>query len=254
MATKQRSSLKLDCEALERREVPAGRITLADGVVMVRGTGASDKVLVREAGNRLVVRLGGSRAESKAFRLGSVTQVLFTGSKGADMFLSLSGVPVRALGGSGNDVLSGGPEADFLDGGVGDDVLNGGGGDDSIYGGLGEDELFGEFGNDWLYGGEGGDELMGGIGNDRMDGGEGRDVNRGGGGDDTPIDWWGDEWLDFPGYPGGPILLPPPPPIYVPPYVPWDPLPPYDPWSDPYSPSPPSSWDDPLPPTIPYPF
>jgi hypothetical protein len=53
MATKQRRSLKLDCEALERREVPAGRITLADGVVMVRGTGASDKVLVREAGNRL---------------------------------------------------------------------------------------------------------------------------------------------------------------------------------------------------------
>lgn len=86
------------------------------------------------------------------------------------------------LGGSGNDTLSGGANADELHGGPGNDTLNGNGGDDTLIGGPGNDIINGgagddlilESGNDTLYNpaiarGTGNDTINGGAGVDKVD-------------------------------------------------------------------------------------
>ncbi|MGE5547687.1 MAG: matrixin family metalloprotease [Solirubrobacterales bacterium] len=63
---------------------------------------------------------------------------------GASAGLTLTGVASAAstlLGGSGDDVLTGGTAADSLNGGAGDDVLDGKGGVDIVRGGLGSDRV-----------------------------------------------------------------------------------------------------------------
>ncbi|MFZ2870377.1 hypothetical protein [Zavarzinia sp.] len=50
--------------------------------------------------------------------------------------------------GAGNDMVTGGIEADFLVGGAGNDILRGGRGDDSFIGGGGADRLSGSIGDD----------------------------------------------------------------------------------------------------------
>lgn len=57
----------------------------------------------------------------------------------------------NAIGGSGNDKLSGNAANNFLAGNGGDDVLLGLGGNDVLKGGLGSDQLHGGQGNDWVY-------------------------------------------------------------------------------------------------------
>src|SRR4051794_2904911 len=93
-------------------------------------------------------------------------------------------VPVSALGGLGDDILSGGAGVDRLDGGEGadvlsgnqsDDSLDGGSGDDTIGGGADGDEITGEGGNDVLSGDEGDDHVSGATGDDAVSGGAGAD-------------------------------------------------------------------------------
>ncbi|MFC4346974.1 reprolysin-like metallopeptidase [Kordiimonas lipolytica] len=103
----------------------------------------------------------------------------------------------RALGGLGDDTLTGNDAANLLAGNAGDDSITGGGGDDTLRGNAGEDTLKGGLGNDALWagagdasadrmsGGLGNDTLGGGAGNDLLDGGNGADVVFGGSGDDT---------------------------------------------------------------------
>jgi Ca2+-binding RTX toxin-like protein len=74
-----------------------------------------------------------------------------------------------ALGGSGNDTLSG---IESVGGTNFDDVINGGGNPNSLGGGAGDDTLRGRNGNDSLYGGDGNDTLNGGNDVDSCDGGE----------------------------------------------------------------------------------
>jgi len=103
----------------------------------------------------------------------------------------------RALGGSGNDTLTGNDADnllagnagnDKLTGGLGNDTLRGNEGDDTLDGGLGADALWagaGDTGADRMSGGGGNDTIGGGAGNDLLDGGTGADVIFGGSGDDT---------------------------------------------------------------------
>lgn len=70
----------------------------------------------------------------------------------------------NAFSGSGNDMLMGNANANFITGGMGNDVLRGFDGDDNLYG---------EFGNDALEGGDGDDLLDGAEGSDTFDGGGG---------------------------------------------------------------------------------
>ncbi len=73
----------------------------------------------------------------------------------------------NALGGSGDDIITGDDGAN---------LLAGLGGDDQIFGLGGNDILLGGSGDDTLDGGEGDDLLNGGIGDDVIDGGEGMDA------------------------------------------------------------------------------
>lgn len=111
-------------------------------------------------------------------------------------------------GQAGNDTISGGASADFINGGYGNDtvygndgndylsegyggpgggndLIRGGNGEDTIVGGAGDDRLFGDAGNDDIQDGEGKNLISGGTGNDRLTGGTGADRISGGEGNDT---------------------------------------------------------------------
>uniref|UniRef100_UPI003B9F7214 DUF5801 repeats-in-toxin domain-containing protein n=2 Tax=Aeromonas enteropelogenes TaxID=29489 RepID=UPI003B9F7214 len=99
---------------------------------------------------------------------------------------SPSAAPVPLAGAtSGNDILTGGDQDDFILGLAGDDILSGGGGNDRLEGGDGNDALDGGSGNDILLGGKGDDILIGGDGHDLLIGGLGRDTMTGGADSDT---------------------------------------------------------------------
>ncbi|MEM8853741.1 MAG: M10 family metallopeptidase C-terminal domain-containing protein [Pseudomonadota bacterium] len=80
-----------------------------------------------------------------------------------------------AIGGTGDDAITGNRLANRLDGGRGEDTINGADGRDHLLGGAGNDSLFGGAGDDRLFGDAGADTLMSGTGNDRLDGGTGSD-------------------------------------------------------------------------------
>lgn len=99
----------------------------------------------------------------------------------------------NAIGGAGNDTISGNKAMNALTGGQGHDtlygldgkdVLKGGNGKDLLKGAAKDDALFGGRGGDKLYGGAGEDTLNGGAGNDRLTGGSGKDWMSGGDGAD----------------------------------------------------------------------
>ncbi len=91
----------------------------------------------------------------------------------------------NAIGGSGDDSLTGNTLANTLDGGTGNDSLDGGDGGDSLVGGLGFDTLIGGIGDDTLRGGDQADSMVAGDGNDFLSGGKGLDTLDGGEGNDT---------------------------------------------------------------------
>lgn len=120
-------------------------------------------------------------------------------------FTIANGVVIEnAIGGSGDDHITGNEANNFLDGGAGDDYLSGGAGnddidgwtgDDSIYGNKGHDSLWGWSGNDGIHGGDGNDALYGESGNDYLDGWYGDDYLDGGSGDDDLLGWYGEDSL-----------------------------------------------------------
>ena len=84
-----------------------------------------------------------------------------------NMVIARGSVIENALGGAGNDSLTGNDAANQLIGNGGADLLDGLDGHDWLDGGLG---------NDTLYGGDGNDTLNGGAGADAFDGGAGIDT------------------------------------------------------------------------------
>jgi hypothetical protein len=79
----------------------------------------------------------------------SIDQILFDGGDGNDTLIVNASVnlPVYAIGGDGNDKLTGGSADDVFFGGDGNDVLTGGAGDDVLSGGDGNDTYV--FAGDW---------------------------------------------------------------------------------------------------------
>ena len=71
-----------------------------------------------------------------------------------------------AIGGRGNDRLSGDGRDNQLEGGPGDDAVRGRGGRDVVLGGAGDDRVAGDDGDDVVWGDEGADALSGGDGGD----------------------------------------------------------------------------------------
>jgi Ca2+-binding RTX toxin-like protein len=81
----------------------------------------------------------------------------------------------NAVGGLGNDTLTGNGVANSLEGGPGNDEVTGAGGNDTLLGIFNNDTLSGGAGDDLLVGAGGDDELEGGSGADVLDSGEGTD-------------------------------------------------------------------------------
>lgn len=102
----------------------------------------------------------------------------------ADNELSGGSGDDRLLGLSGDDTLNGNSGRDTLLGNGGADILNGGADRDTLRGGAGQDDLDGGDESDRLFGNKGSDEIDGGLGNDRINGGSGNDVMSGEGGRD----------------------------------------------------------------------
>lgn len=103
----------------------------------------------------------------------------------------------NAVGGAGNDTITGNKLANLIEGKAGDDTVVGGAGKDSIYGGLGNDTLSGQKGNDKIWGDDGGDDLFGNNGRDTLRGGKGRDEVDGGNGNDILIGGGGKDTFVF---------------------------------------------------------
>ena len=102
----------------------------------------------------------------------------------------------NAIGGSGNDKLTGNDAVNFLDGGLGNDAVDGGAGDDVIFGGAGNNNLLGGDGNDYINAGAGADFADGGLGNDQLETGGGNDVVFGGLGNDGLMTGDGDDYVN----------------------------------------------------------
>lgn len=73
-----------------------------------------------------------------------------------DRFVSVEGL----AGGSGNDIILGGPEQDDLDGGPGADLLKGRGDGDFLRGGTGRDRLYGGPGDDVVDSQDGASDIL----------------------------------------------------------------------------------------------
>ncbi|MCP5037506.1 MAG: hypothetical protein GY945_07900 [Rhodobacteraceae bacterium] len=91
----------------------------------------------------------------------------------------------NAIGGSGNDVMTGNAADNNIEGRDGDDTIYGVNGADTIYGDLGDDTIYGGNGADTIYGGWDNDYLRGGGQNDHLEGQLGDDTIYGDRGDDT---------------------------------------------------------------------
>ncbi len=97
------------------------------------------------------------------------------GGTGNDTITGTTGDNVLT-GNAGNDAIDGVTGNDTIDGDDGDDNLTGGDGNDTLTGGAGTDTLSGGIGNDSLTGGDGSDTMIGGAGTDFLDGGPGNDI------------------------------------------------------------------------------
>lgn len=141
--------------------------SVAGGVLTVQGTDLADNIRITQRGTQITVR---DRSGTTVVDATGITQVAVAGGAGGDI-VRLTGLTVAAQvdGGTGNDQLLGGAEADTFIGGDGNDRLRGGDGNDSLDGGGGTDNLFGGPGDDLLKGGAGQDRLFGDDGTDTAD-------------------------------------------------------------------------------------
>ena len=197
-AAAARARPALTVETLPDRLAPAA---LINGVLILSGTNAADVATVDYDGTAYRVVENG-RAQTFAAAAVTSGQVVFHGNDGNDRFTNSTWLRATADGGTGQDVLTGGPNGDWLYGGDGDDTIFGGAGTDWIAGENGADALYGQAGNDRilgasflgpaevngndrLYGGDGTDELYGGDGDDTVAGGNGGDALFGDRGNDA---------------------------------------------------------------------
>jgi hypothetical protein len=183
----------------------AGLVHVTGGAATVIAGGGADGVRLRPAGTGVVLEMHRDgvftrqtiRPTFGAARITSVDVYLGPGSDWLDA--SALNVPVRAVGGAGDDVLRTGKKGDAVFGGEADgtgtgrDVIETGAGSDTVTGGSGGSRVDAGAGNDvvtvlggsnWVEGGAGNDVLLGGTGADALFGGAGKDLIAGGAGAD----------------------------------------------------------------------
>jgi Ca2+-binding RTX toxin-like protein len=116
-------------------------ISLADRVLTINGSDASDRISIGRSGDRLVVRVNHAKRAVPAV---AVATVVVNAGPGNDTVLVADKVRlgVEIHGGAGNDSLCGGRGADALHGEDGNDTLTGGAGADFLYGDAGNDVFY----------------------------------------------------------------------------------------------------------------
>ncbi|HVL12430.1 MAG TPA: C2 family cysteine protease [Gemmata sp.] len=175
-ATKNKSTTRLNFDALESRDVMSvSSVYTSGGIMTVYANNLDTSVVVENAGSGYV-RLRDVGTGASWVRSG-ISRVDFVGGSGHDRFVNnVSTLATRAWGNAGNDYLEGYNAVDIFVGGAGNDTLVGYGGNDQMWGEGGNDILRGMAGNDYLVGGDGNDTINGGDGADKMWGGYGDDV------------------------------------------------------------------------------
>ena len=192
------------------------------------GTDSDDTITITaNEDNSLVVTINGegtvySCLEQAVMIACEKAAVIIDGGAGNDTIIVDKNVtvPLRIVGGAGNDTIVGGSGNDTIidnygsnniDGGAGDDVIiangldlqpdckgstvNGGEGRDYIEGSNANDNLNGDTEYDVIYGLGGDDNIHGGAGNDYLDGGEGNDTIYGDEGNDNLVGGKGNDSL-----------------------------------------------------------
>lgn len=184
--------MKLNCEPLEVREVPASAVFNTSVLTITGNTGADILIVAADASGRITVtdgfdvipiRVANGSPPATTANLNTIT---IDAGKGDDFVLldrslnlldangKLASAPDAVIhGGKGSDtirVLSGG----FVGGVVGNAVV----GNTVLFGDEGNDFLDSGFGNDVLFGGAGNDTMrwLPGTLNDAFDGGAGTDT------------------------------------------------------------------------------
>ena len=124
--------------------------------------------------------------------------VLLLGLMGVTVALAASAAfAITDYGTTGDDILLGTDDGDYLYGLPGDDTIRGFGGIDHLYGGADNDTVRGGDDIDEMFLGAGRDTGYGGTGGDEITGGPGADTIFAGGGDDTVYAQDGVEGNDF---------------------------------------------------------
>ena len=144
---------------------------LKDGVLMVRGTRASDKLALRlQAGdpNILQVDVGDDSSPDFSFARSAIAKIAVDARAGDDVVridegngLFTDTIPTTIAGGDGNDTIAGGKGVETLLGGRGNDSIDGNGGNDLGLLGAGNDTFI------WDPG-DGSDTVEGQAGADTM--------------------------------------------------------------------------------------
>jgi hypothetical protein len=144
---------------------------LSNGVLMVNGTEASDKIALRlQAGNPAIVQvdIGDDGSADFSFERAEIAEIAVNGGAGGDLVridesngAVNPGIPTTLRGGDGNDTLAGGS---------GDETLRGGDGHDSLDGNRGADVgLMGDGADTFVWDpGDGSDVVEGQDGADTM--------------------------------------------------------------------------------------
>jgi Ca2+-binding RTX toxin-like protein len=126
--------------------------------LVIRGTGAANRIRVGREGNEIRYTIDGQTFRRPASDVSSITVLAGAGD---DAVLIEADLPSVVLAGAGDDTVAGGSGDDHLDGGAGDDILLGGWGKDRLFGRAGDDDLDGGAGKNVMVGGAGNDDLLG---------------------------------------------------------------------------------------------
>lgn len=180
-SAKRKLNHTLNLEHLEKREMFAVMSApWFDGTkLIVAANNSPTTVHVSKVSDTIKIKdLSTNSTKTWDFASSKVGSVEFRGGAAGDVFINyVKTLPIRALGGGGNDYLEGDDANDYFEGGAGTDTIRGFGGHDTIFGGADSDKLYGGDGNDRLVGGGGTDYLYGGADNDGLIGGDSSDVD-----------------------------------------------------------------------------
>lgn len=164
--------------------------------VTVTGTDQDDILRISPEGNDVRVTIStAGEVKSFPFPADRLDGIEFRAGAGDDQAVNESLVHLFALGGPGNDSLSGGGGNDVLVGGPGNDNIVGGAGKDVLIGGSGNDIIAAGEGDDQAFGGSGVDAITGDLGNDFIDGQDDNDILAGGDGNDVIFGAMGNDFI-----------------------------------------------------------